>query len=123
MKCKKNAAAESNTMRVRRHIHGVYQSLQSVTEDRQSLGCGRIYPDYTAPTITATIKANPLSAVFLSVAVVLAAACDSVVTTTRACCHRLPIYVRDHHRAAYLLFCSGSAAWCLVYQTLLPIPF
>ena len=34
--------------------------------------------------------------------VVLAAACNSVVTT-RACCRRLPIYVPDHHHAASLL--------------------
>ena len=33
-------------------ISAVYRSLQSVTEDSQSWGCGRIYPDYTASTIT-----------------------------------------------------------------------
>ena len=33
-------------------ISAVYRSWQSVTEDSQSWGCGRIYPDYTASIIT-----------------------------------------------------------------------
>ena len=42
-----------------------------------------------------------LCRVLMSVVVVLAAAaCDSVV---RACCHRLPIHVHDHHHAPSLL--------------------
>ena len=65
----------------------VYQSLQSITEDRQSWGSGRIYTDYyTAPTITNRHEkklTNPLCSggVLVSVVAVLAAAaCDSVVT-------------------------------------------
>ena len=58
----KPAAAEGNTISVRRYIR-VHQSSQSVTEDRQSWGCGRIiYPYYTAQSPTATRKklTNPL---------------------------------------------------------------
>ena len=43
----------------------VYRSLPSITEDSQNWGCGRIYPDYTAPTITIRHEKkadNPLSA-------------------------------------------------------------
>ena len=61
-------------------------------------------PHQPSPTATrkkAIITLSP-HGVLLSV-VVLAAACNSVVTM-RACCHRLPIYVPDHHHAASLLF-------------------
>ena len=105
----------------------VYQSLQSITEDRQSWGSGRIYTDYyTAPTITNRHEkklTNPLCSggVLVSVVAVLAAAaCDSVAT--RACCHRLPFSVPDHQHAASLLFCSGNAAG-VVFCVLLLIPF
>ena len=67
----------------------------------------------TAPTITNRHEKNiqpSLQCSCVSFVVVLAAvACDSVVTAC-ACCHRLPISVPDHHHAATLLFCSGSAA-------------
>ena len=53
--------------------------------------------------VAATRKTIPLCSVLQSVVVLAAAACDSVVTT-RACSHRLPIYVPDHHHAASLLF-------------------
>ena len=43
----KPTAVEGNTMHLR---SAVYQSLQPTTEDRQSWGCGRMYPDYTAPS-------------------------------------------------------------------------
>ena len=107
----------------------MYQSSQSVTEDRQSWGSGRIiYTDYTAPSpIAARKKLDPLysgGGVLVSVVAVLAAAaCDSVVTT-RACCHSWPFSVPDHHHAASLLFCSGNAAG-IVFGTgmSLPIPF
>ena len=73
----------------------MYQSSQSVTEDRQSWGSGRImYTDYTAPSPTGLRKklTNPLCGgcvlVSVVVAVLAAAACDSVVTT-RACCHSI----------------------------------
>ena len=55
----------------------------------------------------------------MSVVVLAAAACDSVVIT-RACCHSLPFSVTDHRHAS-LLFCSGNAAG-IVLGTLLPIP-
>ena len=107
----------------------MYQSSQSVTEDRQTWGSGRIiYTNYTAPTISNRHekKANPLCSggVLVSVvvvAVLAAAACDSVAAT-RACCHRLPVSVPDHHHAASLLFSLGSAAGT-VFRVLLPIPF
>ena len=108
----------------------MYQSSQLVTEDRQSWGCRRIiYSDYTAPTITPhQTKTSPLcSGVLVSVVAVLAvlaaAAYDSVATT-RACCHSWPFSVPDHHHAASLLFCSGNAAG-IVFGTgmSLPIPF
>ena len=105
----------------------MYQSSQSVAEDRQSWGSGRIInTDYTAPTITNRHekKANPLCSggvVSVVVAVQAAAACDSGVTT-RACCHSLPFSVPDHRHAASLLFCSGNAA-AIVFGILLPIPF
>ena len=115
----KPAAAEGNTMRVRGHIC-VYRSLLSVTEDRQSWGCGRIYPDYTAPSPTATRKANPLSAVLFSQFVVLAAASCNSVVTTHACCDRLPIHVPDHHHAASLLF-GQRCRDCFWYVVIAPI--
>ena len=59
------AAAQGNTMSVRRHIRGVSE-LTIVTEDTQSWGCGLIYPDDTASTITNRHEKknynNPLSA-------------------------------------------------------------
>ena len=59
-------------------------------------------PHQPSPTATRTaIIALSPHGVLLSV--VLAAACNSVVPM-RACCHRLPIYVPDHHHAASLLF-------------------
>ena len=96
----------------------MYQRSQSVTEDRQSWGSGRIiYTDYTAPSPTATRKklTNPLCSgggvlVSVVVAVLAAAACDSVVTTF-ARCHSLPFSVPDHHHGTQrLLFWSGNAA-------------
>ena len=55
--------------------------------------------------------------VLLSV-VVLAAVCNSVVSM-RACCHRLPIYVPDHHHAASLLFGQRyrDCFWCVCYRS------
>ena len=75
------------------------QSSQSVAEDRQSWGSGRIiYTDYAALTIANRHerKTNPLCSGGVLVSVIVApqaaAGCDSVVTT-RACCHSLPFSV------------------------------
>ena len=56
----------------------------------------------STPTRKKSIATLSPHGVLLSV-VVLAAVCNSVVTM-RACCHRLLIYVPDHHHAAPLLF-------------------
>ena len=80
-------------------------------------------PYQPSPTATHEKKTNPLcSGVLVSVVAVLAAAaCDSVAAT-RACCHRLPFHVPDHHHAASLLFCSSNAAG-IVFCMSSPTPF
>ena len=68
-------------------------------------------------------KSQPSLCSFLeSIAVVLAAAACYSIVTTRACCHRLPIFLPNHHHAASLLFSSGSAAG-IDFGILLPVPF
>ena len=72
-----------------------------------------MYTDYTAPSPTGLRKklTNPLCGgcvlVSVVVAVLAAAACDSVVTTG-VCCHSLPFSVPDHHHAASLLIFFGQ---------------
>ena len=102
----------------------MYQSSQFVTEDRQSWGSGRIiYTDYTAPSptdLTKKLTNNPLCRgggvlVSVVVAVLAAAACDSVVrvravtacpslypttTTRRLCC-----FVRATLPGLFLVCC------------------
>ena len=81
-------------------------------------------PYQPSPTATHEKKTNPLcSGVLVSVVAVLAAAaCDSVVTT-RACCHILPFSVPDHHHAASLLFCSATLPGlsCVVCEEIDPL--
>ena len=50
--------------------------------------------------------------------VVRAAACNSVIII-RACCHRLPIYVPDHHHGASLLFGQRyrDCFWYVCYRS------
>ena len=88
----------------------MYRSLQSVTEDSQSRGCGHIYPDYTASTITNCHEKkanNPLSA-----------RCSSV-----SCCAGISVQFSNNHACLLSPFalsmyptittqrlrCSGSA--------------
>ena len=120
----KPAAAEANTTRVRRHIRGVVSEL-TISYRGQAELTVRAHISKLHRTITNRHKkkANPLSCSFLvPVVVVLTAAASDSVVTSRACCHRLPIAIPDHHHVAYLLFSSGSAAG-IVFYILLPIPF
>ena len=131
--CDKQAATSYNAATLlpssssRRHHHaretaspwciGVYNPSPRI--DRQSWGCGRMCLDYSAPSPTATRTTTlTVCSALLSVVVLAAAECDSVVTT-RACCHRLPIYVPDHHHAASLLFGQRfrDCFWYVCYRS------
>ena len=132
--CDKQAATSYNAATLlpssssRRHHHaretaspwciGVYNPSPRI--DRQSWGCGRMCLDYSAPSPTATRTTTlTVCSALLSVVVLAAAECDSVVTT-RACCHRLPIY--DHHHAPSLLFRCRKCFCYFIPRMLSPIP-
>ena len=85
----------------------MYRSLQSVTEDSQSRGCGHIYPDYTASTITNCHEKkanNPLSARCSSVS------CAGIsVQICNNHCLLSPFALSTFPTITQRLCCSGSA--------------
>ena len=119
----KPAAAEGHTVRVRRHAHGASELIIEIAEHRQSWGCGRMYPDYAAPSPTATRKANPLE--WCSFGGCCCAGSSSVrFSSSNFAC--LPVCVSMcPTTTTHRLCCSGSAAG-VVFGTLpgmsLPIP-
>ena len=85
----------------------MYRSLQSVTEDSQSWGCGRTYPDNTASTITNRHEKkanNPLSARCSSVS------CAGIsVQICNNHCLLSPFALSTFPTITQRLCCSGSA--------------
>ena len=98
---------------------GAYNPSPRIVRARGADAYTPTTPHQPSPTATrkkAIITLSP-HGVLLSV-VVLAAACNSV-ETTRACCHRLPFYVPDHHHAASLLFGQRyrDCFWYVCYRS------
>ena len=95
-------------------ISAVYRSLQAITEDSQSWGCGRMQPDLTARSLTATRNANPLQCSSVS----CCAGSSSVRFSINYACLLSPLaYLMYTTTTTHRLCCSGSAAG-IVYGTL-----